>query len=128
MIYKVLVRVVVFVGCLVSINGETLKRAYEKKQLNEFTSGEAYLGPETETEVSQASSEIDCAIRCTHAADCNSFNYNSNNGSCHLNAGVVRKNISRLTEVANYRYYEYYEEGEQLHYINKGSIYIYIYI
>ena len=104
MVYKVLIRFVVFVGCLASINGETLKWAYKKKQLNEFISGEAYLGLGTETEVILAFSEINCAICCIRAADCNSFNYNSNNGFCHLNAGVVRKNISRLTEVANYRY------------------------
>ena len=108
MVYKVLIRFVVFVGCLASINGETLKWAYKKKQLNEFISGEAYLGLGTETEV-------------ILAADCNSFNYNSNNGSCHLNAGVVRKNISCLTEVANYRYYEFYEEVSSFIILTKNS-------
>ena len=126
MICKVLILVMVFADCLVGIYGDTMNRVYMTRPECDNTSGVAYFGPETETEIVQAFSDTGCASRCSRAADCNSFNYNSNNGSCHLNAGVVRKNISRLTEVANYRYYEFHEEVSNFVIITNKVVYIYI--
>ena len=126
MIYRDLIWVAVFVQYLTGISGDTLNRAYRRRPECAFNSGEAYFGPETETEIIQALSEIECAGHCSQAADCNSFNYNSNNGSCHLNVGVVRKNIGRLSEVANYRYYEFYEDLGNFTINTRRIVYIFL--